>query len=194
MKQNVLIAEPCEVLRIGLRTIFQGDERVSNVYEVSTFEGLRSRLHTATLDMIIVNQSLLKEIAILAKGNFVILAEELDLAVMKAAYKYGVRGYLSENSSSELLQLLLSPTRDFFLLDPTLAHPILEVLFEHKYPFVKDELLTRREREIVSLLREGVDRRSIAKRLQIAETTLKTHIKNIAQKREKGPMDLIHIS
>ncbi len=44
--------------------------------------------------------------------------------------------------------------------------------------------LSPREREIMSLLREGIDRRTIAQQLHISETTLKTHIKNISRKRE----------
>ena len=41
-----------------------------------------------------------------------------------------------------------------------------------------------REREIVILLHEGVDRHTIARQLHISEATPKTHIKNIARKHE----------
>ncbi|GHO82451.1 response regulator transcription factor [Dictyobacter formicarum] len=48
---------------------------------------------------------------------------------------------------------------------------------------IKEELLTPREKEVVSLLRKGINRHTIAKHLSISEATLKTHIKNIMRKR-----------
>ncbi len=46
--------------------------------------------------------------------------------------------------------------------------------------------LSPREREIVKLLREGLDRRTIAKQLCISETTLKKHIQHIKCKSIEG--------
>jgi DNA-binding NarL/FixJ family response regulator len=46
------------------------------------------------------------------------------------------------------------------------------------------QLLSPREREVVSLITEGVDRRTIARQLHISEATLNTHIKNIARKHD----------
>ena len=60
----------------------------------------------------------------------------------------------------------------------------MEYVFDRKTsPAHNETSLTPREREIVRLLREGLDRSSIARRLCIAETTLKTHMQNIAKKR-----------
>lgn len=184
MGQSVLIAEPCELLRIGLRTIFVEDARVSHIHEATTNESLNKQLRSCLLDLVVINQTLADDVMSLPRGNFVILAAELDMAILKAAYKHGARGYLSENVSAELLRTVLDPSENSFLIEPVLTPWVMECIFGDTYSSIKEELLTPREKEIISLLRAGLDRPTIAKHLCIAETTLKTHIKNIARKRE----------
>jgi DNA-binding CsgD family transcriptional regulator len=48
--------------------------------------------------------------------------------------------------------------------------------------FPQDHLLSPKEKEVIALLREGIDRKRIAQRLHISDTTLKTHIKHIRRK------------
>lgn len=189
VKQKVLIAEPNEILRCGLRSLLIADERISSVQEATSFEEFQVKVWCCPPDLTIIDQSLLKERAVLAKGNFVILATEPDISVIKSAYKNGVRAYLSKNSSAELLRIALGCERGSFLIDPTFLSKVFSCLFDQEYPAFDDSILTRREREIISLLREGIDRRAIAQRLHIAEATLNTHIKNINRKRKKAALE-----
>jgi DNA-binding NarL/FixJ family response regulator len=184
MNLKVLIAEKQEVLRVGLRSILISDSRVSEVYEAASEKELQRHLSSCKPDLIVVNQDLLADISILQTKNFVILATEPKIAKLKAAYEYGARGYLSVNASAELLRTMLRPTKSSFLIEPTLVPAVMEYVFDRRVlPALNETLLTPREREIVCLLREGYDRSSIARRLCIADTTLKTHIKNITKKR-----------
>lgn len=184
MGQNILIAEPCELLRIGLRTIFAGDQRVSNIHEVTTNKSLEMHLRSHGVDLVVVNQSLITDVACLPVGSFVILTSKLDMTILKAAYKHKGRGYLSEHVSAELLRTVLDRNEHAFLIEPSLTPWVMDGLFGKAFSTLNEELLTPREKEIIALLREGLDRPTIAKNLCIAETTLKTHIKNIARKRE----------
>lgn len=183
MGQNILIAEPCELLRIGLRTIFAEDQRVSNIHEATTNKGLEIQLRSHGVDLVVVNQSLITDVARLPMGDFVILAAKLDMAVLKATYKHKGRGYLSESVSAELLRIVLDRNEHAFLIEPSLTSWVMDSLFGNAFVALNEDLLTPREKEINALLREGLDRPTIAKTLCIAETTLKTHIKNIARKR-----------
>ena len=183
MEKKVLLAEPCELLRIGLRTTLLDDARVAHIYEASTPGNFKTQLRSCPVDLVIVNQMLITDISQLPKGKFVILTAEPDISVLKAAYKYGARGYLSENVSAELLKILLGSSEETFLLEPALTPLVMNSLCGGSFSSIKDELLTPREKEIIQLLREGIDRQTIAKQLCIAEATLKTHIKNI-RKRE----------
>lgn len=184
MNLKVLVAEAQEVFRAGLRSILISDKRVSEVCEVVNETELQRALSNCQPDLIVVSQELLTDISILRAENFVILAAEPNMTKLKAAYEYGARGYLSVNVSAELLCTMLRPTKNAFLIEPGLVPKVMEYIFDIRlFPSTNNPLLTPREREIVGLLREGYDRSSIAERLCIAETTLKTHIKNISKKR-----------
>src|SRR5437588_9909354 len=129
MGLNVLIAEPCELLRVGLRTIFFESTYVSNIYEAATRESLKTQLRSYTLDLVVINQVLVTDVMLLPRGKFAILTPEPDMAIIKAAYRPGMRGYLSENVSAELLRMILHPSEGSFLLEPTLAPWFMERLF-----------------------------------------------------------------
>ena len=67
--------------------------------------------------------------------------------------------------------------------DEALARRVGIDLFED--PFTRDAMLdslTRREREILELVCEGLSNREIAKRLVIAESTAKTHVHRVLEK------------
>src|SRR5258707_2331341 len=136
------------------------------------------------IDLVVVNQSLITDVEHLPSGHFAILTAKLDMAILKAAYKHKARGYLSEQVSAELLHTLLDCSEDTFLIEPSLTPWLMDGLFGNAFSFFKEDLLTPREKEILAFLRKGIDRPTIAKTLCITETTLKTHIRNIARKRE----------
>jgi DNA-binding NarL/FixJ family response regulator len=184
VKLNLLIAEPHDILRRGLCTIFIEDESVEQVYEVATREDLEEHLQANSLDLLIVNQSLLPDVTLLPSGRFVILTPEFDVITFKIAYEHKARGYLLQSTSVELLKATLRLAEGAFLIEPALTAQIMQYIFTNSRFAVKEELLTPREREIMALLREGIDRYTIAQQLHISEATLKTHIKNIARKRE----------
>lgn len=184
MGQSILIAESRELLRIGLRTIFAEDQRVSHIHEATTSDCLKAKLHSQKLDLIIVNQSLVTDLGSLPPGNFVILADKLDMTMLKAVYEHKGRGYLSEYVSADLLRTVLSANQDAFLIEPSFTCHIIDSLLGNDLSTVDEDLLTPREKEIITLVRQGMDKPTIAKTLCIAEATLKTHMKNIANKKD----------
>lgn len=185
MKQHILIVEPFDVLRIGLQTIFTEDPRVAQVDVTTGEKNLQTDLCTSRLDLVIINKDLITEITFLPEGRFAILADELDMLLLQAAYKHGGRGYLSLTAPSNLLRMLLLPTMGSFLLDPVWTPWLIQYQTRLLQEQTRDYLFTPREREIARLLESGLDRRSVAKRLHIAEGTLKTHLKHIARKRHQ---------
>lgn len=186
MKLSILIAEPRDILRKGLRAMLHTDENAVNIYEAITLAEMQSYLETNMIDMIVINQSLINNSVSLPRGRFVILASKLDMSLFCTARELGARGYLLENTSAELLRTTLFLKEGAFLIEPTLATEIIDNLTRNaRYP-VQEELLTPREREIVELLRQGINRSAIAEQLCISMATLKTHIKNISRKRERS--------
>lgn len=181
MSQRVLIAEPYCILRAGLRLIFTEDSRVSVVAEVSSFEELQKKLMRERWDLVVINQMLIHDISML-NNTFVVLAAEPNMEVLLKVYRKGVRAYLLENVSTDLLLTTLQPTEGAFLVEPTLTSWLLEPSLASSFLAARTNKLTPREKEIMLLLRSGLDRTSIARNLHITDSTLKTHIKNITRK------------
>ncbi len=68
MAQKVLIAEPRDLIRTGVRTIFEKDNRVSDIYEATSSEDLQQNL-SRSLDLIVIHQSLVSNITSLPLGE-----------------------------------------------------------------------------------------------------------------------------
>ena len=184
MGKTVLLVESNDLLRAGLKSIFANDPRVAHVYE-ATNDKYSSLLQDTSFDLIVINQALAGDMSTLLDENFVVITSDPNMLALKTAFDYGALSYLTINASADLLRIALDIDKNGFLVEPVLTPLLIKCMFESRsYFFVKEELLTPREREIVNLLRSGLDRSSIARRLHIAQATLKTHIKNIARKRE----------
>ncbi|HTK09078.1 MAG TPA: LuxR C-terminal-related transcriptional regulator [Ktedonobacteraceae bacterium] len=184
MGKKVLVAEPREVIRTGLCTVFRNDVAVSEVCEVTTCEELKKSLSCLDPDLVVVSQALITDMNVLPPERSVLLIDEPDLDMLIYAYEHQARGYFSVNVAADLLRATLSSTEQTFLIDPTLFPWMLNLISKTRKRGNELQLLSPREREITALLAEGLDRSTIAKQLHISESTLKTHIKNIARKQE----------
>ncbi|GCE23101.1 LuxR C-terminal-related transcriptional regulator [Dictyobacter kobayashii] len=182
--RNILVLEPNDLLRAGLKTILEHEESVDIVYEERSQRDLflyRSRL----IDLVIINQTFVAKLLPSIGCNFVVISHEPNLAAMKTAYEQGARGYVTHAVSAQAIKALLAIEETAFFVEPILTPMLMKCLFDTRNSsYIKEELLTPREKEIVYLLRSGIDRDRIAAQLHIASATLKTHIKNIARKRE----------
>ena len=183
MGKKVLIAEPRDVIRAGLRSVFQKDISVSEVSDVATREELKKYL-SPDIDLAVVSQTVITDMKLLPQGRFVLLIDKPDFNVLMCAYEQQARGYFSVDVAAYLLLAALNSTRGTFLIDPVLFPWMMGLIAETKKYTDELELLSPREREVVMLLNEGLDRHSIARQLYISEATLKTHIKNISHKYE----------
>ena len=184
---NILIAEMRDVFRTGLLTIFRDHLHVSTVCEAANKYDLQYLLHSKTFDMIYINQSMFLDFIEMPIYNIVLLAENFDDYILKIAYKKGARAYLAVNTSIELLKMTLWMDSDTFLIEPIFGPYVMQYILESKRPPIQDEFLTSREKEIVHLMRDSMNKTDIACQLHITESTLKTHLKNIEKKRKRSP-------
>jgi Response regulator containing a CheY-like receiver domain and an HTH DNA-binding domain len=102
------------------------------------------------------------------------------------AIKHGADGYLLKDMEPEdLLKSLCQAATGEMILSKELT-PILASGLRDKTHHAHDEYalsdLTARERDILQLLAEGLPNKSIARRLGIAESTVKVHIKSVFKK------------
>src|SRR5579884_2903094 len=155
-KKCVLIVEARAILRTGLLNIFREDPSVSSVDEIVTSEELNIRVKSQSLDLVVIHQSLLTDMQSLPRGHFVVLTAEPDKNILLAAHTFGALGYLSENTSPELLRMTLRLAEGDFLLDPAFTSWVLNYVNGDTLPSGNPEVLTAREQEIFALLRSGL--------------------------------------
>lgn len=110
-----------------------------------------------------------------------------DDAALAAAVRAGARGYLVRDCSAEdVRQVVSAAAAGTSLLPPQIATRLLDefALMARRAEQGPHGVgaLSKREREVLSLVAEGLNNRAIASRLFISENTVKNHIRNIHDK------------
>lgn len=114
----------------------------------------------------------------------IVLSVSDNVADLFTAIQYGAQGYLLKNMDpDEWLQYLHSVVEGKSDTTRGLAGKLL-------YQFREKDLqnsseaksLTRREKEILLLISEGISNKQIAEQLFISENTVKNHLKNLLEK------------
>lgn len=100
------------------------------------------------------------------------------------ALRAGADGYLLKDMEPEdLCSSLLKATTGVTVLQESLTEVLKNALLEptvHKT--TTDAALTEREHEILECLADGMNNKTIARKLGISDTTVKVHIKNLLRK------------
>lgn len=118
--------------------------------------------------------------AISPHTQVVVLTAHTDDERVVAALRAGAIGYIRKESDPELLlRAIRSASRGQSVLDPGVAHTILQDLARDRVP---GNVLTEREQEVLRHLAQGLTNRQIAETLVIGEETVKTHVGNILSK------------
>ena len=117
----------------------------------------------------------------------IILSMHLDENYIKQSVKAGAKGYILKNSPHEdLVKAVVEVANggQYFAQEVSkiMAQNYLESEKNTDSRYHKDEILTKRELEIVKLVAEGLNNQKIADLLCISHRTVDTHRTNIMQK------------
>jgi DNA-binding NarL/FixJ family response regulator len=190
---RVVIADDHGVIRDGLGRLLaafadielvgvaaDGEEAVARCLETSPDVVLMD-LHMPRLDGIEATRRIT---AALPDTAVLILTSFSDQDRILGALEAGASGYLLKDAASEeVADGIRSAARGESPLDPRAARTILNARSEPD-PFVS---LSQREREVLELLVEGLPNKLMARRLEISEKTIKSHLTRIF--REIGVTD-----
>jgi DNA-binding NarL/FixJ family response regulator len=128
--------------------------------------------------------------AIAARGlRIVVLTLSADPSAHAHAIESGAHGIVSREQSGEMLcEALRAVHRGDIWIERQGAPAVVSCLLRRQgardLETMKIESLTRREREIVALITEGLRNRQIADRLCISEATVRNHVTSILSKLE----------
>jgi DNA-binding NarL/FixJ family response regulator len=109
---------------------------------------------------------------------------QADNATFLRAVREGVVGYvLKDASAAEVVSTISAVAAGEAVCPPLLSMALFHCVAKH-YRVSRDSKrgLSRRERELVALLRERLTNKQIAARLNLSEQTVKNHVHHILQK------------
>jgi len=190
---RVVLADDHGVIRDGLGRLISALDDVELVgVAADGAEAIeQSRLHTPDvvlmdLDMPVVDgiEATRQIVAELPQTAVIVLTAFSDRPRIMGALEAGACGYLLKDvDAEEVAEGIRAAARGESPLDPRAARTVLDARSE------PDPLagLSKREREVLGLLVEGLPNKLIARRLEISEKTVKAHLTQIF--RELGVTD-----
>jgi two-component system, NarL family, response regulator LiaR len=188
---RVLIADDHAVVRQGLRTFLELQDDIEVVADVADGEAaLRAaREHepdVVLMDLVMPGIGGVEAIRGLREARpearVLVLTSFLDDEKLFPAVRAGAAGYLLKDvEPAELVRAIRTVDDGEALLHPAVAARLMEEFAAAERP-AAEEALTAREREVLQLIARGLPNKLIARDLEIAEKTVKTHVSSILSK------------
>jgi NarL family two-component system response regulator LiaR len=188
-KINIMIVDDHPLVRHGIKTLIESYDDLHLIAEAENGkEALdlckKHRPDIVLMDMVMpildgaeTTRQLLKrwpDIKVIALTSF----NEKDL--IKKSLKAGAKNYILKNISGEKL---VKTIRDVYKGEVNLSSKASKILLsEYRRKPVKKIKLSKREKEVLSLVVEGLPNKEIAKRLFLSNSTVQFHVSNILSK------------
>ncbi|MFN8528396.1 MAG: response regulator transcription factor [Anaerolineae bacterium] len=188
-KIRVLIADDHDMVRRGLIVLldsFTDIEIVADVNdgEIAVNEAKRGNIDVVLMDMIMPRTDGVTATEMITDCcpdvKVIALTSFGDEETVQAALKAGAIGYLLKNvGGEELANAIRRAVEGQSTLAPEAAQVLIRATT--RPPTIGHDL-TERERDVLTLMIQGLSNREIAERLVISSSTVKNHVSNILSK------------
>lgn len=179
-----MVVEDHPVFREGLNMIIAAETDMETVAQASTAEEALQEFRRTRPDVILMDQRLPgasgTEALIAIKSEFphakimMLTTSSGDIEIQRALRAGATAYVLKSTPKNELLRIIRTVSMGRKHIPSDVASSVAEHMGQ--------EDLTRRELEVLELIREGNKNKQIADQLSISETTVNFHIKNIVDK------------
>jgi two-component system NarL family response regulator len=192
---RILLVEDNRILREGIAAMINGEADMTVVAASGrgTLPDARKlKPHVVLMDIGLRNQNGIRAVASLAGDlpdtrviGMGLIPSQMDIVEWVQA---GASGFILKTASvDDFLGTIRSVARGTKVLPPSLAGSLFSHVIENALEKGRGKLttavrMTKREREIVLLIAEGLSNKDIAGRLTIAPYTVKNHVHNILEK------------
>ena len=192
MTTRVFLLDDHEVVRRGLRELFDAEDDLTVVGEASSAEEALSRVPSTRPDVAVLDvrlpdgdgvevcrdlRSAMPELKCLMLTSFA------DDEALFSAILAGASGYvLKQIKGGDLVTAVRRVAAGESLLDPSLTRQVMDRLRGEQVEDERLARLTAQERNILELIAEGKTNRQIADELYLAEKTVKNYVSNLLSK------------
>jgi DNA-binding NarL/FixJ family response regulator len=196
-KIRLLLIEDNRLLREGILAILKHQKDIEIIAasgeSKDTFLKIRQlKPNMVLLDLGLRSQNSLHVVEIVRKDFPEAKIIVMDLAPVQADIlqyvKAGANGFILKDASlSDFLITIRSVAKGSIVLPPLLVDSLFSQIVDHAVKEGKSRLneavkMTKREREIIALLGEGLNNKEIAQKIHVSTYTVKSHIHNIMEK------------
>ncbi len=193
---KVFLVDDHILVRQGIKKILELEEDLTVIGEAGNGEEALEELQGLQPDIVLldIHMPVLDGIETLRKmkpgeedPKVIMLTFHKEKEYVLEAINLGAKGYMLKDAGSEsLIQGIRDVYKGGSYIQPTLASELVKSQNEPKPKPSKEmedlKKLTRREREVLKLISEGMNNREIADTLFISEKTVKNHVSNIFKK------------
>ena len=191
---RVVMVDDHVVVRDGLRTLLELSGFVQVVGTAVSAEEALDVVSSTPCDLVLVDVELplndgiwcTRELKAVHPGlRVLLLTMHSDERLVVEALEAGADGYLLKSASrDEVLRAMRDVCEGQSHIDPRLAGMLVTKLRRTSPDPARTDsvLLSRRERQILTMAAEGLNNKEIAERLGVAQNTIKTHLRSIYRK------------
>ncbi|MDD3839297.1 MAG: response regulator transcription factor [Clostridia bacterium] len=191
---RVLIADDHSLMRKGLKQILELEKDIKVIGQAVDGKEAVDMCIKCQPDVVLmdINMPVLNGIQAVKKiresgseSKIIMLTIHENREYLLKTIKVGAEGYILKDAEVDhLIEAIRNVYRGETYIQPNLTtYLIKEFSKSNRRTTEKDECnLTRREREVLELIAEGMNNREIADELFISEKTVKNHVSNIFRK------------
>lgn len=194
---KVMIVDDHELIREGISKILDMENDIEIVFKAKSGVEALEVLKDVKPDVILldINMSELNGIETLkkikaygSKTKIIMLTVYDDVEYISQSVNLGANGYVLKDSDSDtLIKTIKIVNEGGSYIQPTLATQLIKHMTNEKKNTNDKkllELLTRRELIVMKEISSGLNNKSISKKLNISEKTVKNHVSSILKKLE----------
>lgn len=193
-KITLHIADGFEISRSGLVYLLERSQHMGTIYAHTTAKKFVRSYRQFPNSVCIISSSLvnlgLKELmqkitSINPNPKVIVVSGSSDIGHINQALNTGVKGYVTRQvSAMELEKSIISVWKGQQAFSRNVTNSIVGHYAKKRQSPAESirESITKREREILSLIVQGLTSSEIAKRLYISPRTVETHRANLMQK------------
>lgn len=193
-KITILIVDDHTILRAGIKLILDSYEDLEIVGEagsgsVALEMAAELRPRIVLLDLTLEDMSGLDLLPLLKKIDpslkVLVLTMHDDESYVHKVLQKGGDGYLLKKAADlELITAIRAVNRDQIFLDPSLTKTVLKNVYGNKEQdsLEKDDVLSKREKEVFRLVALGYTNKQIAAKLLLSVKTVESHKASIKDK------------
>lgn len=189
---RLLIVDDHEVVRIGLRTLFERFPNVEVVGEAATASAALEETHRLKPDVVLLDVRLpdgdgfdvcrqLQNAP--GEPRVLILTSFADDNIVFEAIAAGADGYLLKEIDGEgLVKAIEKVSAGHSVLDPAITGRVMGRVKTLSNPPSKISLLSAQEKRVLALVAEGKTNKEIAVDLGLSDKTIKNYLSNVLDK------------